>query len=173
MPQLLRDLSAGSSNTRIGLLVMIPYVVALAVMMIVGRSSDERRERRYHAAIPLTIAAVALALLAMSGTSGLLVSLLLWCVIAAGIYSIFGPFWSLPNEFLTGYAAAAGIAFINSVGNIGGFVGPYTIGAINKMTGTFQGGLIMVAISALFSAVLIVRFRERSQGAAALLRREA
>ena len=167
MPQLLRDVSGESSNTRVGVLVMIPYVVALVVMIAVGRSSDARRERRYHAAIPLTIASVALALLAMSKTGGLPASLLLWCVVAASIYSIFGPFWALPNEFLTGYAAATGIAFINCVGNIGGFVGPYAIGAINKVTGTFQGGLMMVAISALFAAALIVAYRERPRAAAA------
>lgn len=146
---------------------MIPYVVALVVMIAVGRSSDARRERRYHAAIPLTMASAALALLAMSRTGGLLVSLLLWCVATASIYSMFGPFWSLPNEFLTGYAAAAGIAFINCVGNIGGFVGPYAIGAINKATGAFQGGLILVATSALLAAVLIVAFRERSRSVVA------
>jgi ACS family tartrate transporter-like MFS transporter len=165
MPQLLRDASGGSSNTRIGVLVMIPYLVALVVMIAVGKSSDARLERRYHAAIPLTIASVALALLAISDRGGLVVSLLLWSVAAASIYSLFGPFWSLPNEFLTGYAAAAGIAFINCVGNVGGFVGPYAIGAINQRTGSFQGGLIMVAISALCAAALIVGFRERREGA--------
>ena len=160
MPQLLKAVSAGSSNTTVGVLVMIPYVVALVVMLVVGKSSDARLERRYHTAIPLIGASVALAVMAMT-TSGLLMSLLLWSLATASIYSVFGPFWALPNEFLMGYAAAAGIAFINCVGNIGGFVGPYAIGAINKATGAFSGGLMMVALIALFGAALIVAFRER------------
>jgi len=164
MPQLLRTASGASSNTRVGLLVMIPYVVALVVMIAVGKSSDARLERRYHAAVPLTIASVALALLAIHPTGGLMTSLALWCVATASIYSLFGPFWSLPNEFLTGYAAAAGIAFINCVGNIGGFVGPYAIGAINQRTGSFGGGLIMAAISAVCAAAVIIAFSQTRAG---------
>jgi MFS transporter, ACS family, tartrate transporter len=59
----------------------------------------------------------------------------LLCLLAAGVYSVIGPFWALPSEFLTGFSAAAGIALINSVGNLGGFVGPYMIGAIAMRTG--------------------------------------
>ena len=66
-------------------------------------------------------------------------SVALLCFLAAGIYSPFGPFWALPSEFLTGYSAAAGIALINSVGNLGGFVGPYMIGAIATRTSTRSG----------------------------------
>jgi ACS family tartrate transporter-like MFS transporter len=160
MPQLLKDLAGRYSNTAVGLLVMIPYLVALVVMIVVGRSSDAKLERRYHSAIPLIIGSLSLVVMAVSGTGSLLLSLLLWCVVAACIYSVFGPFWSLPSKFLTGYSAAAGIALINSLGNVGGFVGPYAIGAIIKKTGSSRAGLIFVAITLLIAAMLILAFRE-------------
>jgi MFS transporter, ACS family, tartrate transporter len=84
-----------------------------------------------------------------------------WCLVASGVYSIYGPFWSLPNEFLTGFSAAAGIALINSFGNLGGFVGPYAIGAINRRTGSFRGGLIFAGISLFTSAMLMLALRKR------------
>jgi ACS family tartrate transporter-like MFS transporter len=88
--------------------------VALPVMILVGRSSDRRRERRYHTAIPLMIGAISLVLLGTTPSS-VLFSVTLWCLVASGIYSLFGPFLSLPNEFLAGFSAATGIAFINSM----------------------------------------------------------
>jgi predicted MFS family arabinose efflux permease len=134
--------------------------VALVVMIVVGRSSDAKMERRYHSAIPLLIGALSFVLLATSGAGSPFVSVLLWCVVASSIYSVFGPFWSLPSKFLTGASAAAGIALINSLGNVGGFVGPYAIGAVIKRTGSPYGGLIFAAIALLTSAMLILAFRE-------------
>jgi ACS family tartrate transporter-like MFS transporter len=81
--------------------------------------------------------------------------MLLLSLVAAGVYSMAGPFWSLPGEFLTGYAAASGIALINSVGNLGGFVGPYGIGAIRDRTGSLYGGLALVGTSMILSAVFL------------------
>jgi ACS family tartrate transporter-like MFS transporter len=162
MPQLLKDLSTGYSNTTVGVLVMIPYLVALVVMNLVGRSSDRRLERRYHTAVPLILGAISLMTMTILGTGMLPVSLLLWCVVAASIYSVFGPFWSLPSRFLTGFSAAAGIALINALGNIGGFVGPYAIGAIIKRTGSSHGGLLLVAVTMLISAALIFTFKEEA-----------
>ncbi len=165
MPQLLKDLSGGYSNTAVGVLVMIPYLAALAVMIVVGRSSDAKLERRYHSAIPLIVGSLSLVLMATVGAGSLFVSMLLWCVLASCIYSVFGPFWALPSRFLTGYAAAAGIAMINALGNVGGFVGPYAIGAIIKKTGSSQGGLVFVAMTLLVSASLILAFRDRAADA--------
>jgi len=87
-------------------------------------------------------------------------SVALWSLVAIGIYCLLGSFWSLPNEFLTGFSAAAGIALINSFGNLGGFVGPYAIGAISKMTGSFHGGLVFAAISLFASAMMILALRK-------------
>jgi MFS family permease len=89
------------------------------------------------------------------------VVVILWCSVAAGLCSLFGPFWSLPNEFLTGFSAAAGTALINSVGNLGGFVGAYAMGAINQRTGSFRGGFVFAGISLFASAMLILALRKR------------
>ena len=168
MPQFVKNLSSQYSNTMVGLLVMIPYLVGLPVMILVGRSSDRRLERRYHAAIPLMIAAASLTLLGTTTSSSVFLSVTLWCLVASGIFSLWGPFWSLPNEFLTGFSAAAGIALINCFGNLGGFVGPYVIGAIGKQTGSPQTGLVFVAISLLTSAMLILALRRRPEQQALL-----
>jgi nitrate/nitrite transporter NarK len=82
--------------------------------------------------------------------------MLLLSLVAAGAYSIAGPFWSLPSEFLTGYAAACGIAMINSIGNLGGFAGPYAIGLIKDTTGSLYWGLAFVGTSMLVSAMFLM-----------------
>jgi MFS family permease len=161
MPQLIKAGSSQYSNTTVGVLVMLPYVIALAAMILVGRSSDRRLERRYHAAIPLIIGAISFLLLSTTPPSSVFLSVVLWCLVASGIESAWSPFWSLPNEFLTGFSAAAGIAFINSIGNLGGFVGPYAMGAISKTTGSFRGGLVVAAVSWSISAMLILALRKR------------
>jgi ACS family tartrate transporter-like MFS transporter len=161
MPQLLKNLSSQYSNTLVGLLVMIPYLVGLPVMILVGQSSDRRLERRYHAAIPLMIAAVSLMFLASNAASSVFVSVILWCVAASGIVSVWGPFWSLPCEFLTGFSAAAGIALINCFGNLGGFVGNYALGVMSRKTGSFHAGLVFLSCSLLASAMLILALRKR------------
>ena len=163
MPQMLKALSSQYSNTTVGLLVMIPYLVSLPVMILVGRSSDRSLERRRHAAIPLLFGAVALVLLGTTTTSSVLFSVTLWCFVASGIFSLLGPFWSLPNEFLTGFSAAAGIALINSFGNLGGFVGPYAIGAISQKAGGSQSGLVLAGISLFASAMLVLALRRRTE----------
>jgi ACS family tartrate transporter-like MFS transporter len=101
-------------------------------------------------------------LLGTTRSGSVFLSVALWCLVASGIFSLWGPFWSLPNEFLTGFSAAAGIALINCFGNLGGFVGPYAIGAISKKTGSLQTGLVFVSISLLTSAMLILALRKRS-----------
>ena len=91
----------------------------------------------------------------LGATASPVVSMLLLSLVAAGVYSMFGPFWSMPSEFLSGYAAASGIALINSVGNLGGFAGPYGMGAIRDRTGSLFGGLAFVGVSMIVSAVLL------------------
>jgi MFS transporter, ACS family, tartrate transporter len=167
MPQLIKALSSQYSNTTVGLLVMVPYLVGLAVMILVARNSDRTLERRYHAAIPAIIAALCLMLLGATGTNSPFAYVAFWCLVASGVYSIYGPFWALPNEFLTGFSAAAGIALINSFGNLGGFVGPYAIGAINRRTGSFRGGLLFAGISLFASAMLVLALRKGTEQQAA------
>jgi sugar phosphate permease len=161
MPQFVRAISSQYSNTTVGLLVMIPYLVSLPVMVLVARSSDRRQERRFHTGGPLVLAAVALILLGSIPPGTALVSVALWCAVASGCFSFWGPFWSLPNEFLSGYSAAAGIALINCFGNLSGFVGPYAIGAITSRTGSFRTGLALAGVSLVTSAVLILALQKR------------
>jgi len=134
--------------------VAIPSVVGLATMILVSRSSDRRLERRYHVAIPAIIGGLALALLGT--TRSPLCSVILLSFLAAGVYSFYGPFWALPSEFLTGFSAAAGIALINSVGNLGGFAGPSMIGAIAERTGNLYAGLAIAGVSLFISATLVL-----------------
>ena len=160
MPQLIKRVSSAYSNTTIGVLVMVPYVVALAGMILIGRNSDRLLERRYHAAIPIAIGAFAFILLSLTATTSVLLSVALWCLTASAISGLMGPFWSLPNEFLTGYSAAAGIAFVNCFGNLGGFVGSYA--------GSLRGGLALAGMFWLISAALLValpkKVRRRAAG---------
>jgi len=153
-PQLVKSLSGLYSNSTIGLLVTIPNLVGMAAMIIVSRSSDRKLERRFHVAIPAIVAAGALVLL--GATRSPFYSVALLCLLAAGIYSYLGPFWTLPSQFLTGYSAAAGIALINSVGNLGGFAGPYMIGAIATRTGSLYAGLAIAGVVLFISATLVL-----------------
>ena len=154
LPQVVKGLSAHYSNTTVGVLVMIPHAVGLAVMLLVSRHSDRTGERRYHVAIPALGAAIALA--TVGPVHSPVLSVMLLTVMASGIYSFLGPFWALPSQFLTGYAAASGIALINSVGNLGGFVGPYMIGSLTRWTGSMYWGLIAAGISLVAAALLAI-----------------
>ena len=154
MPQAVKSLSNRYSNSSVGFLVMIPYLMALLAMILVSRSSDRKLERRYHAAIPLVIGGIALMLLGTAASPSSSIALL--SLVAMGIYSFMGPFWTMPSEFLTGYSAASGIALITSVANLGGFVGPYAIGAISDRTGSLYGGLAVAGLSLFVSATLVL-----------------
>ena len=164
MPQLVKLLSSGISNSRIGILVMLPHLVGLPVMVAVSRSSDRKQERRFHAAIPAILAGIALASLGL--THSVYPTILLLTLAALGIYSVYGPFYSLPGDFLAGFAAASGIALVSSVANLGGFAGPYVIGWISQKTGTLYGGLAVAGVSLFASATLMLllprRLRQRS-----------
>ncbi len=159
MPQKLKSLSSLYSNTTIGLLVMIPQLAGLAAMVAVSRSSDRRRERRYHAAIPVIVAGLALwTLPVVAGSPALTIAALI--VMAAGIYSFLAPFCAQWSGFLTGPSAAAGIALINSLGNIGAFVGPYAIGAIDQKIGGLSGGIMFTGIALLTCGALALLLRK-------------
>jgi ACS family tartrate transporter-like MFS transporter len=161
MPQMVRSLSSLYSNTTVGFLVMVSYLVGLLAMVVVSRSSDRKLERRYHAAIPAFIAGIALLSLGASSGSTFSTIALLSCA-ALAIYSVYGPFYSLPSEFLTGFGAASGIALISSVANLGGFAGPYAIGMISQRTGSLYGGLALCGVSLFVCATLALLFPKRT-----------
>jgi sugar phosphate permease len=160
LPQLVQSLSGQFSNSLVGVLVMVPNLVGLVGMILVSRHSDRTLERRYHVAIAAIAAGVALALL--GATRSPFSAVALSCLLAVGVYSVFGPFWALPGEFLTGFAAAAGFALINSVGNLGGFVGPSGVGWITERTGNFYGGLTFAGACLFVSATLALLLPKRS-----------
>ncbi len=123
-------------------------------MIVVSRSSDRRLERKYHAVIPAIVAGTAFLLL--RGTPSALPRLALLCLVALGMYSLLGPFWALPGEFLAGISAASGIALINSVNNISGFVGPYLFGLITQRTGDLYASLMCAGVSLFICATLLL-----------------
>jgi ACS family tartrate transporter-like MFS transporter len=157
MPQSIKAVAGGYSNTAVGVLVTIPSAVSLAAMVLVSRSSDLRRERYWHAAISLLIAAAALYF--VSATSSLTARVALWCAVASGLVSYLGPFWACPGELLTGRSAAGALAFINSFGSLGSFFSLSIIGAIAKRTGSLEGGFRAVAVALVLAAGLVLAQR--------------
>jgi MFS transporter, ACS family, tartrate transporter len=154
LPQAMKAILGGSSNTLVGVLVVVPHLAGLAAMILVSKSSDRMLERRFHCAVPLAVAASALLLLGV--THSPVASVVLWCLTAMGLYGFFGPFFAMPSRFLTGYSAAAGIALINSVGNLGGFVGPSVVGAMANGKNGIYAGLAVAGLSLFVSAGLAI-----------------
>jgi len=153
-PQIVKSLSSAYSNTTVGLLVMIPSLAAAAAMVLISLSSDRRLERKFHAAIPVLGAALALALLGTTRSPMFAVALLSFVEI--GLCGFLAPFWAMPSGFLSGSAIATGFALINSVGNLGGFVGPSMVGFMNQRTGSIYSGLVFVSVCMLGSFALLV-----------------
>ena len=132
LPSLIR--SAGvKSVLSVGLLTAIPYLVTAVAMIFLGASADRHRERRWHLAVPMVVGAVGLVLSVWAGKNAGLAVIFL-SIAAAGVISSAPLFWSLPTAFLSGAAAAAGIATINSIGNLAGFVSPYMVGWLEDLT---------------------------------------
>jgi MFS transporter, ACS family, tartrate transporter len=152
-PKLVESLSSEYSYSMVGSLVMIPFLAALVAMIFVGRSSDRRMERKYHAAISLLVGGIGF--LSLTVTHSPFATIVLLSLLAIGYCSSLSPFWAMPSEFLTGFSAASGIAVINSFGNLGGFVGPYVVGFIKEKTGALHGGLAFAGISMLVAAALV------------------
>jgi ACS family tartrate transporter-like MFS transporter len=156
LPTLIHSLS-GLGNVGIGILSAIPYLAAAMVMVIAGLHSDRTGERRWHTALPGFVGAGALVIAAYSSSVGLSVAAISVAMLCT--FSTMGPFWAVPTRVLSGAAAAVGIAVINSVGNLGGFAGPWIIGAVRKMTGTFRGGLLAVAAGLALSGIMVLTVR--------------
>jgi ACS family tartrate transporter-like MFS transporter len=149
LPQLVKTIP-GLSNFQIGLVTAIPYVVAAVGMVAVGTRSDRTGERYLHMAISTLVGAAGFVLAAYLRDPVPLVIAL--AVIAFGVLAPIGVFWSLPTAFLKDRAAAGGIAFINSIGALGGFVGPYAVGLVRERTGSFEAALLTLAGVMLASA---------------------
>jgi ACS family tartrate transporter-like MFS transporter len=144
--------SHGFSNMDTGLITAVPYVVGVAGLIFWSRSSDLSNERRWHYIVGALIAAVGFVGVGL-GISPVL-SLISMSVAAVGLYGCKPPLWAVPSQFLSGTAAAGGIALMNSIGNLGGFLGPYIVGWIRESTQSYEAGLYFLAACAAASAVI-------------------
>lgn len=153
LPTILKD-NGIESTTQIGFLSAIPYAVAIIVMITLGRSSDRRGERKWHAVVPAMAAALGL-LIAAFTSSNFTVSFLGIILATACLWGAYTVFWAMPAEHLQGTAAAGGIALINSIGLLGGFLSPYLIGLIKEATGSTQYGLVAMVALVLIGAVVL------------------
>jgi len=152
MPQMIKGL--GFSNLETGFLVALPYIVAMAAMVLAGLSSDRSGERVWHVAGGALLGA--LGLLGAALLSGPLAIILSFCVASAGIYAALAVFWTLPTAILRGMAAAGGLALLNSFANTGGFFGPYLMGWLKQTTGSYALGLDVLAGFEVLAAVSVV-----------------
>ena len=160
LPQIVKSFS-GLSNSTVALLSAVPYLAASICMVIVAGHSDKTRERKWHVALAAFAGCLGLGLAVFFLQSKYPVAAFFsLCLAASGIWSTLGPFWSLPTAFLGGTAAAGGVALINSIGNVGGFVGPYIIGYIKQTTESFTGGMLVLAGTLLIAGFLALRIRE-------------
>ncbi|MFJ8671869.1 MFS transporter [Streptomyces sp. NPDC093589] len=147
-------------NLTIGVLSAVPFLSALVAMNLFGRSADKRRERRWHLIVPSLMGAVGFSLAA--GWSGSTVlSLIALSFAAAGVLTCAPLFWSLPTAFLSGPAAAAGLAVINSVGNLAGFVSPYMIGGLKDATGSTSLPMYVLALSLVVGAGAVLTTKKQ------------
>ncbi|WP_328726958.1 MFS transporter [Streptomyces sp. NBC_00259] len=147
-------------NLAIGVLSAVPYLAALVAMNVFGRSADKRRERRWHLVVPSLMGAVGFSLAAVWSGSTVL-SLIALSFAAAGVLTCAPLFWSLPTAFLGGAAAAAGLAVINSVGNLAGFVSPYMIGALKDATGSTSIPMYVLALSLVVGAAAVLTTKKQ------------
>ncbi len=150
VPQIIKQL--GLTNMQVGWVTMIPYITGALSMMFFGWLSDRIGDRRWLLCATCLLATIGLVVAGLTvGTWWAVMGITL---ATAGFYGTKGPFWSMPTMFLTGTAAASGIAWINSVGNLGGFFGPTIVGWAKVLTGSFAGGLYGLAVCTLISAAV-------------------
>ncbi|MEO7135069.1 MAG: MFS transporter [Vicinamibacterales bacterium] len=161
LPQIIQSVSGFGSATVV-LLSAIPYVAATIGLVVVGSRSDRVRERRWHVAAPCLIGAAGFVLTAL-GPATPAYALTTLSIAAFGIWGTLGPFWTLPTNFLRGTAAAGGIALVNSVGNVGGFVGPFLMGWIREATGGFTAGLLTLAAALVVGAAIVLSIQLRPE----------
>jgi MFS transporter, ACS family, tartrate transporter len=149
LPQMVKQL--GFTNMQVGWLTMIPYICGAISMLVWGWISDRMGERRWNLFWACVVAAIGLVIAGKTiGTAWAVVGM---SIATIGLYGSKGPFWTFPSMILTGTAAASGIAWINSIGNLGGFFGPTAVGWVKTMTGSFASGLYLLAGMALISAI--------------------
>jgi ACS family tartrate transporter-like MFS transporter len=148
LPQIVQAM--GFSNLATGFIVAVPYVASIGGMVLWARSSDAKGERIWHVALAALLAAAGFAIAGLVQSD--LIVLVALTVVTVGIHAAFGPFFCLPSSFLSGPAAAAGIAFITTVSNLGGLLGPTVVGVLREVTGDYGAGMFVLALGLVMSA---------------------
>ena len=154
LPQIVKDMGVGSTG-KIGLITAIPWAAAAVVMILIGRHSDKTQERRWHIALSALGGAIGFVLSALLGGSAV-ASLAALTLSITGVMCLLSTFWSLPTALLSGTGAAAGIALINSVGNLAGQLSPSVVGWIKDVTGQVTWGMYVLAASMAMSCILVL-----------------
>ncbi|AKN30139.1 MFS transporter [Clostridium carboxidivorans P7] len=159
LPTVLKSIS-GLSNSSVSWLIIIPMSAALIGFIINGNSTSKTGETKWHIALPLFIGAVGMAL----GTlvSNPVLSFIFTCVTAVGVYVGMGVWWTVPISFLSGPAAAGATGLINSVGNLGGWVGPYLVGFIKTSTGSYSAAYVYLAVSLIIAGITMLTLKEKA-----------
>jgi D-galactonate transporter len=152
LPQIVK--AFGISNVQAGVVAALPYVVGLVSIVFWGRRSDRKLERRFHLAFPLFVASAGIAISTTLDDPTMKMAAL--SVAGFGIFGCLPVFWTFPAAFLSGAAAAGGIALINSIGNLAGFAGPYAMGSIKDMTGSYTGGLLSLSAVGLIATAIVL-----------------
>jgi ACS family tartrate transporter-like MFS transporter len=165
IPQIIKSLGV-SNNMTVGWLTMIPYVAGTVSLIAWGAVSDRMKERRWNLFWACVLSTVGLVIAGL--TMGTWWALFGMTVAACGFYGSKGPFWATPPMFLSGPTAAAAIAWISSIGNLGGFFGPWYVGFIKDETGSYAGGLYGLALLALVAAAVSAFFLDIPNNVAAV-----
>jgi MFS transporter, ACS family, tartrate transporter len=164
LPTIVKRLS-GQSDLRVTLIVSLPYIAGFLVQQINAWHSDKSCERRWHAAVPMFFSGLSLLLAVLFGTN-VVFAVCLFSLVCAGYFSFHPAFWAMPTAFLTESAAAASIGLINSLGNLGGFVGPWVMGYLVQRTHSFDTGLLYLVANLWLSGILMLAIGSRHRLAA-------
>jgi MFS transporter, ACS family, tartrate transporter len=159
LPKIVQKIS-GLPTFQVTLISGIPWLAAIPAMLISAWHSDKTGERQWHAGIPILLVGVALAMSVWAG-SHLALAITAFSFATMALYAFPPPFWALPTIFLSGTAAAASIALINSMGNLGGFVGPYVIGFLTDKTGSYTAGIYYLVASGVVGGLIVLLLRTR------------
>jgi ACS family tartrate transporter-like MFS transporter len=164
MPKIVKDLGQYKEELPVTLITAIPYLIGLVSLIVFGRSSDRTGERRWHTAAAMAVLSMGLFLsVAVLGWNSVPWIVAMFSFAVVGSYGYLPSFWALPTIFLTESAAAASIGLINSLGNLGGYVGPKVQGLLKEQTQSYRGGLLYLAGSALVASVLVLALRHARQ----------
>jgi ACS family tartrate transporter-like MFS transporter len=160
LPKIVQGLS-GLGSLQVSLISAIPFVIEIPVLLLLAWHSDKTGERRWHVALPVGVGALAFAIFGASEKVGANVALtmVLFSIAAAGLHGYRASFWTIPTLFLSDVAAAAGIGVINCFGNLGGFLGPYMVGALSNNTGSYRSGVLFLGGCALAASALVILVR--------------